>query len=1164
MDSIPQPPPPPPPTLLIGDSKDISNKQKNINQTKNDEEKENSKEIVKYIGLKNQGATCYLNSLIQTLFMTPEFRYEMLKWDYNPSINGEAKDCIPLQLQILFYHLQEPIRKTEETKNLTKSFQWSANEVYVQQDIQELCRVLFEAIEISIFLSGDDSNNFIKNLYQGKTSSVIKCLECNNKSINNDTYMDLSLPIMNIFEGIHNKSLEMAFMNFIKPEKLEGDNKYFCEKCNKKVDAEKFSQFTFFPKILFLQLGRFYYDFETDRRQKLCDRVPFPLILNCNKYMKEYKDIIYNEKESENDVFCLDDSEEKIKEYFKEGENVYELFSIVVQSGSADGGHYYAYIKSFEDQKWYTFNDGSVSLMDKKIIVDIFGEKFENKTNKYKSSATAYYLSYRKMDNPDDKNNNNKKIKIEDMKINDSLRELCKDEDLIIIEKEKEEEEKRKYAKMGVDPTKKITVYIYTEIKDDNKENPKENKKKNNNESDSEEEVNEEIKYDTKIINLIGKDTYEKLLQEIYKTYNFSEEVQKIITIREFDSKQKKVKEYLDIEPKEFVGKIFSKRESSIFIQFPINEKGDYPKYEPFKINVYVIKYPENKEIKDDISIDSLPKKKLSIMTTDTLDVLTKKICEKIGYNYEEKNMQIIKKISSFNNDNYYKINKNDLYSEKTVAMELILNNTQLFVEKINEGEQSKWNKYLDKFKPKITITFNNINPAIDQKELMIFISRDEKMMNVKKEIINVLNNPLEYNLNNIIMKEKNKNGKEITDLNSKLDSYIIFDNYEIYIELGIPLKKTEKELIIFFCEFDYEKFNFYPYKFTMINSKMIIDENKTIKELKQLIIEKNLEKFPDIHKKIIDNKNDKLVIRKVSGNNPTKIFYDEQIIKIIIEEDFDLCHNVRLCIQIIPNDLFDDENINTNTNTSKELNINNSFELSMRYFDFSTWKLSDPLEVIIKDNITFDTLCTIILKHYPHLQDKENIQIIKLTGGYKTYLDTMLKFKPYSLIEYLDNTINKYPLFLKNEGKMLIIKDKRIEAIEPSEDIKRYGFEPLGNENKSKIDNNNNRSNSTGKVKQMIKLFNEGEFDPAKKIHVDPNYKRGTKKVKEKGLTIKIKMLEKEEDNKKELKNEENKDNNDKLHPDKEENIKSQKEDKKEEIQYDFNDEEADFEPLI
>ena len=116
MNSIP--PPPPLPKIII------PYKTNNI-QINNKNENENNNEKTKYIGLKNQGATCYLNSLIQTLFMTPEFRYEILKWNYNPSINGEEKDCIPLQLQKLFYHLQEPIRKTEETKNLTKSFSWS-------------------------------------------------------------------------------------------------------------------------------------------------------------------------------------------------------------------------------------------------------------------------------------------------------------------------------------------------------------------------------------------------------------------------------------------------------------------------------------------------------------------------------------------------------------------------------------------------------------------------------------------------------------------------------------------------------------------------------------------------------------------------------------------------------------------------------------------------------------------------------------------------------------------------------------------------------------------------------------------------------------------------------------------------------------------------------
>lgn len=42
---------------------------------------------------------------------------------------------------------------------------------------------------------------------------------------------------------------------------------------------------------------------------------------------------------------------------------VYELFSILVHNGGPHHGHYYAYIKSFEDGRWYCFNDYNVTAV---------------------------------------------------------------------------------------------------------------------------------------------------------------------------------------------------------------------------------------------------------------------------------------------------------------------------------------------------------------------------------------------------------------------------------------------------------------------------------------------------------------------------------------------------------------------------------------------------------------------------------------------------------------------------------------------------------------------------------------------------------------------------------------------------------------------------------
>ena len=42
-----------------------------------------------YVGLSNQGATCYLNSLLQCLYMTPEFRNSLFTWKYKPPPNSK-------------------------------------------------------------------------------------------------------------------------------------------------------------------------------------------------------------------------------------------------------------------------------------------------------------------------------------------------------------------------------------------------------------------------------------------------------------------------------------------------------------------------------------------------------------------------------------------------------------------------------------------------------------------------------------------------------------------------------------------------------------------------------------------------------------------------------------------------------------------------------------------------------------------------------------------------------------------------------------------------------------------------------------------------------------------------------------------------------------------
>lgn len=91
-----------------------------------------------------------MNSVLQSLFMTPEFRRNIYKWRYAPDLSferliafrynesehGKPEDCIPFQLQKLFAKLQLKQSRFSDTRELTKSFQWDQGNSFEQQDIQ--------------------------------------------------------------------------------------------------------------------------------------------------------------------------------------------------------------------------------------------------------------------------------------------------------------------------------------------------------------------------------------------------------------------------------------------------------------------------------------------------------------------------------------------------------------------------------------------------------------------------------------------------------------------------------------------------------------------------------------------------------------------------------------------------------------------------------------------------------------------------------------------------------------------------------------------------------------------------------------------------------------------------------------------------------------------
>ena len=127
-----------------------------------------SKANTGYVGLNNQGATCYLNSLLQSYFTTKLFR--KLVYEIPTDLKSAG---VPLSLQRIFYLLtnsNDPVGTLE----LTKSFGWDSSDAFTQHDVQELNRILMDKLETA--MKGSKIEGALNDIFVGKMKSYIKCV----------------------------------------------------------------------------------------------------------------------------------------------------------------------------------------------------------------------------------------------------------------------------------------------------------------------------------------------------------------------------------------------------------------------------------------------------------------------------------------------------------------------------------------------------------------------------------------------------------------------------------------------------------------------------------------------------------------------------------------------------------------------------------------------------------------------------------------------------------------------------------------------------------------------------------------------------------------------------------------------------------------------------
>ncbi len=267
------------------------------------------------VSLLNLGNTCYFNSVIQ-LFIYDSTFYNKIKNNEIVELFDEIKSEIAIE-DNKKGKIYRPIKLLGYFKSKIDSFVG-----FQQQDSHDF---LMSFIDLCF----QDSDPYI----YGKTSTKVKCVECENISQRIEDYSTI-----NLFVSDEPTNLVNLIKGYLKIEhNNDQNNLYRCDRCNKntismsKIDLKKV------PQRLIFVLKR--YNNDGSKKQT---EVDIPMSLNL---------------------------------FVDQVTNRYSLTGVVCHVGTYNKGHYYSDIKI--DKDWYQFDDE---------LINIYSD--------YKPSSTKSYILY--------------------------------------------------------------------------------------------------------------------------------------------------------------------------------------------------------------------------------------------------------------------------------------------------------------------------------------------------------------------------------------------------------------------------------------------------------------------------------------------------------------------------------------------------------------------------------------------------------------------------------------------------------------------------------------------------------------------------------------------------------------------------------------------------